>query len=181
MMRAALSSIHHSAFCNHHLNELHDLLFAENAAGALGVVVDALDALVRGFDVAGFEPVDDVGLTAHRAYLDLLAHAEESGGHARIDEVCEFRVALPETLDDSRRVYARGCAEGVATEDGIVERYRPAATLRRLVAVLAQSREVVVNPAHEFQVDEQLIHRRVADALADSESRAVNLIRAALN
>src|SRR5437868_2933343 len=129
MMRAALSSIHHSAFCNHHLNELHDLLFAENAAGALGMVVDALDALVGGFDVAGFEPVDDVRLAAHRADLDLLAHAEESGGHARIDEVCEFRVALAEALDDGGGVDARRRAEGVATEDGIVERDRPAARL----------------------------------------------------
>src|SRR2546430_10054277 len=116
MMRAVLSSIHHSAFCNHHLNELHDLLFAENAAGALGVVVDALDALVCGFDVAGFEPVDDVGLAAHRADLDLLAHAEEPGGHTRIDEVCEFRVALLEALDDRSGVHAPGGSEDVATE-----------------------------------------------------------------
>ena len=72
-------------------------------------------------------------------------------------------------------------AEGVAPEDGVVERYRPAATLGSLLAILAQARQVVVNPAHELQVDEQLIHRRVADALADAQGRAVNLIRAALD
>src|SRR3954471_12792516 len=103
------------------------------------------------------EPVDDVRLAAHRPDLNLLAHAEESGGHARVDEVCEFRVALSEALDDGRGVYARRGAEGVAAEDGIVERDSPAAAFGRLVAVLAQAREVVLYPAHELQVDEQLI------------------------
>src|SRR5918911_1513566 len=80
------------------LNQPHYLFFAQDPAGALGVVVDALDALVGGFEAAGFEPVDDVGFAAHRPDLDLLAHAEEAGGHARVDEVCEFVVALLKTL-----------------------------------------------------------------------------------
>src|SRR5919107_1715905 len=178
-MQAAFSSsfvIPHSS-----LNQLHHLFFAEHAAGALGAVVDALDALVRGFEAARFEPVDDVRFAAHRADLYLLAHAEEPGGHSRVDEVCEFRVALAEALNHRGGVDARRRAEGVAAEDGVVERDRPAAALRGLLAVLAQPREVVVNPAHELQVYEKLIHRRVADALADAQGRAVNLVGPALD
>src|SRR5687767_8454186 len=167
---------HHSS-----LNKLPHFLFAEDAAGALGVVVDALDALVGGVEAARFEPVDDVRLAAHRADLYLLAHAEEPRRDARVDEVGQLVAALAEALDDGRRVDAGRRAEGVAAEDGVVERYRPAAAFGRLLAVVAQAREVVVYPAQQPEVDEQLVHRRVADALADAERGAVDLVGAALD
>src|SRR5215212_11080161 len=98
---------YHSSLITHHssLNQLLHFLFAQDAARALGAVVDALDALVGGFEAARFEPVDDVRLAAHRADLDLLAHAEQPRGHARVDEVGQLVVALPEALDDGRRVH----------------------------------------------------------------------------
>src|SRR3954468_19068152 len=119
---------HPSPLIPHPLNKLLHFLFTQDAARALGPVVDALDAFVRGFETARFEPVDDVRLAAHRPDLYLLAHAEEARGHARVDEVCQFVVALSEALDDRRRMHARRGAEGVASEDRVVERDSPAAT-----------------------------------------------------
>jgi hypothetical protein len=80
-----------------------------------------------------------------------------------------------------RRVNARRRAECVAPEDRIVDGNRPAATRLRRAAVVAEFRQIVVDPVHQFEIDEQLIHRRIADAFADAERRAVNLIRPGLN
>src|SRR5260370_8756887 len=63
-----------------------------------------------------------------------------------------------------------------ATEHRIVQRNSPAASLGGFVAILAQARQVVFNPAQQLQVHQQLIHGCVADALAHAQRRAVNLI-----
>src|SRR5260370_827100 len=72
-------------------------------------------------------------------------------------------------------------AKRVATEHRIVQRNSPAASLGGFVAILAQARQVVFNPAQQLQVHQQLIHGCVADALAHAQRRAVNLICAAFD
>ena len=43
-----------------------------------------------------------------------------------------------------------------------------------------EARQIAVDPAEQLQVHEQLVHRRVADALADAERAGVHAVRAGL-
>ena len=74
---------------------------------------------------------------------------------------------------------ARGSAECVRTEHGVAWRNDDPARARGLLAVFLQLEQIVVNGAQEFQIDQYLIHRGIADALAgfkrEDEPRIVPL------
>src|SRR6266496_5302697 len=90
-------------------------------------------------------------------------------------------IALLIAFDHSGRVHAGCCAKRVAAKHRIVVRNCPTANLCSFLAVFAESRKVVVDPLHQFQVYKQLVHGSVAYSLTDAESRTVNLVSAALN
>ena len=71
--------------------------------------------------------------------------------------------------------------KSVAAENRIVVGNVPTASLRRGPTILAQPRQIILDPAHQFQVHQQLIHRRVAHPLANAKRGAVDLIGAALD
>src|SRR5262249_36845682 len=73
---------------------------------------------------------------------------------------------------------ACGGAEGIATKDGVVVRKGPAASVRGSTTILAQARKIVINPPHQFEIDQQLIERRIANALADSQGGTMDLVSA---
>ena len=50
--------------------------------------------------------------------------------------------------------------------------------LRDRRAVFVQARQVPIDPAEQLKVDEELVHRRVADALPDPERAGVHAVRA---
>src|SRR5215217_2767340 len=52
---------------------------------------------------------------------------------------------------------------------------------RRCLAVLTETREILIDPTEQFEIYKQLVQRRVADALAHSERGAMHLIGAGLN
>src|SRR4030095_9969260 len=122
------------------------------------------------------QPEDDVRLAAHRTNFDNLFQTKLSGRNARVNQVSKFRIAFSVTLDHRSRVDAGGGAKCVATEDRIIEGNGPVAGFSGLVAVFAQAHQVVLNPAQQLQIYQQLIHRGVADALSHPERRAMDLI-----
>ena len=69
---------------------------------------------------------------------------------------------------------AGGGAECVLADDRIVVGNRHAARFRHRLAICHQRREVAIDEAHHHQVDEQQLHRRVANALADPEGGGVH-------
>ncbi len=60
-------------------------------------------------------------------------------------------------------------AKRVAAKDRVIERDGPVTGFRGFFTVLAQTHQIVFDPAQKFQIDQQLIHRRVADALSHAE------------
>jgi len=56
----------------------------------------------------------------------------------------------------------------------------PGAGVGRDSAILTEAGQIILNPAHEFQVDQELIQRCIANALADPQGGAVDLIGATL-
>src|SRR5688572_15729452 len=143
--------------------------------------VNAIDErLVRRYP-ALLEPVNHVRLAAHRPDLDHLLEPKLARRHARVDDVSQTLIALLVTLDDRGRVYAGRSPKRVASKDGIVARHRPVAGPCGGFTVLAETREIVVDPTEQLEIHKQLIERRVADAFAHAERRAVNLIGATLD
>ena len=76
---------------------------------------------------------------------------------------------------------ARRGAERVFADHGIVRRNRNAGRSRNSLTVALELGQVLTIPrrdSHELQVDQHLIHLRVADALSDAERGRVHAIRA---
>ena len=91
-------------------------------------------------------------------------------------------VALLLGLDDRGRVHAGRGAERVAADERILRVDRHARRLRGRLAPQHELREVVIGQlAEQLEVEQDLIERRVADALADAERGAVDAIGAVLD
>src|SRR6202790_559995 len=93
-------------------------LLGQHARGLFGSVEDAIQSLVGGRDVVPREPVEHVGLAAHRADFHDLFEAERLPRDAAIDRVRQIAIAGAERLDDCGGVNARGRAERILAEDG---------------------------------------------------------------
>jgi len=148
----------------------------------LGVGDDLLHEFVARLDAARAEPKAHVGGAGHRADFDLLLAAEHPRGHARVDAIGQPLIALVLRFDDRGGVHARARAKRVRAHEGVVDRDGKVRRARDGLAVLEQLREVLLfEGAGELEVQEQQLHRGVADALADAEARPVNAIGAVLD
>ena len=85
-------------------------------------------------------------------------------------------VAPAERLDHGRGVHSGRGPEGIGPHHRVIDRDRHLAGARHELAVLTEPRQVVVDVAHQPQVDQQEVHGRVADPLADPERRAVHAV-----
>src|ERR1700681_791012 len=72
-------------------------------------------------------------------------------------------------------------AKRITAKDRVIERNGPMASLSSFVAVFTQADQIIFNPAQEFQINQQLIHRGVADSLSHAERRPMYLICASFN
>ncbi len=140
--------------------------FGEDAGGLLGGVEDAGDERVIGGDAVALEPEEHVGLAAHGADFDDLVEAEEMGRDAAVDGIGEGGVFFVIGLDDGGGVHAGGGAEGVAADDRVIRRDRGVRRFGDFFAIFLEAGEILIEQAHEAEVDEHEFHRRVADALA---------------
>src|SRR5579884_2719831 len=73
---------------------------------------------------------------------------------------------------------ARPGAVGIGPHNRIGARNLDAGHATGQIAVVSQDREVAVDPAVEFEIDQDLVHRCVPDALADSEGRSMEPVGA---
>src|SRR6266436_2097838 len=103
-----------------------------------------LDSVVRGNAVA-FQPEENVGFAAHRAYFDDLLETEKMRGHSTVDGVGKGRIVLVKGLDNGRRVNACGGAKRVAADYGIVGGNRGVGGLRNFFAILFQAGKVAID------------------------------------
>ncbi len=127
------------------------------------------------------QPEVDVRLPAHRADLDRLLHAKEPCRHAGVDAVRQLRIVLAIGLDDRRGVDAGSSAKSIVSHHRVILGDRNPRGPRHYLAVVLQLGEVLARPgldSEQFQVDQHLVHLRVADALADAASRSVHNLRA---
>src|SRR5262249_24690092 len=150
----------------------------QDGVSLLGMIKYALNKLGVGLDSASFQPEYDVGLAAHRPDLYLLFAAKHSGGYPGVDGIGQPLIALLECLDDGGRVNAGRRSEGVAPYDGIGDRDWDTGGAACSLAIAHQVGKVVVDVTHQLQVDQELVHRRVADALADTQRGPVEPVRA---
>jgi hypothetical protein len=147
----------------------------------LGALVDALDNLVVYWKAAMLQPEKNIGFPAHGADVDDLFQAEVVRGHSGIDGVRKFDVFFLIRFDDGSGVNAGRGAERVFADYRIVRRNRNAGGGGDSLAVLLEFGQVLPVPrrdAHELQVDEHLIHLRVAYAFSEAEGGRVHAIRA---
>ena len=143
--------------------------FTQNSGRLLRSIVDAIDPVLARFNAATFKPENHIGFAAHWTNLDDLLQTEQASRHARINQIGEFRIALAIALDHGRRVHARRGAESVFAKHRIIKWNRPTTSVSSFVAVLTQAAQVVIDPAEQLQIHQQLVHRRVADTLAHAE------------
>src|SRR5260370_10394208 len=117
----------------------------EGAGGLVGGVEDAIhDSVVRGNAVA-FQPEENVGFAAHRAYFDDLLETKKMRGHSTVDGVGKSRIVLAKRLDNSRRVNAGGGAKRVAADNGIGRGNRGVGGSGNFFAILFQAGEVALD------------------------------------
>ncbi len=76
------------------------------------------------------------------------------GRDTAVDRVGEGGGFFVIGLDDGGGVDARGGAEGVAADDGIIWRDRGVRCLRDFLAIFLEAREVLVEQAHQAEIDE---------------------------
>ncbi len=99
--------------------------------------------------------------------------------HARIHGIRQLGVILLERLNHCSGVDTGRRAKCVFTHHRIVRGNWDASPARDRIAVVFQPGQVLGVPglhAHEFQVDQKLVHLRVAHALARAQRTAVNAI-----
>ena len=162
-------------------NHGHDLVVREDLAPALRLREDGVDERLRRLDPLLFEPMVHVRRPRHVPDADLLLPPEHARRHARVDAVREPRVALRLRLNNGRRVHAGCRTERVAPHERVVDRHVPTERLRRCRAVLDEVRQVLMlEHPQELQVQQDELHRRVADAFTDSERRPVHPISTVL-
>src|SRR5439155_1574435 len=75
------------------------------------------------------------------------------------------------------RVHARSRPERVGAHRRVIGWDRDTAVLRDERCVLDERREISLDQSPELQVYEELIHRGIADALADAEGASMHAIR----
>src|SRR6185295_15412493 len=130
--------------------------------------VDAVDAILARFQSAFFEPVNNVGFATHWPNLDHLFQPKLSRWNTRVNNIGESLIAFLVTLNDGGCVNARRRSKCIASENRIVQRNSPTTGARGCLAILTETRKIVVDPTEQLEIHEQLIERRVADALTDS-------------
>ncbi len=102
-------------------------------------------------------------------------------GDSGIDAVCQFNIFFLVSLDNGRGVNAGRSAKRVFAHDWIVRRNRNTRGDGNFFAIFFQFGQVLLVPGrntHQLQVDQHLIHLRVADTLSDAEGGGMDTIRA---
>ena len=155
-----------------------DFILGQHAVGCLGLCKDPLHGAFVGREAAPLEPEHDIRFAGHRADFDLLLAPDDARRDAGVHRVHQVAIVLAKGFDDRGRVNAGGSSKGVPADDRIIRRDRHAGRVRNNAAVLADRRQITFEVSHQHQVDEQGIHRRVADALADADRGAVQARRA---
>ena len=69
-------------------------------------------------------------------------------------------------------------AKRVASDRRIIRRNRHAGRRAHALTVPGERTEIVVDPAQQLEIHQQLVHRGIADPLADSDSAAMHARRA---
>src|ERR1035441_3626861 len=155
------------------LHALQDFGFAQRVVARLGALEDALDYLIVHRKTTALQPEKNIRFSAHRADVDDLFEAEVVRGHAGIHGVREFNIFLLVGLHEGSGVNAGGSAERVLTNYGIVRRNRNAGGGGDGLTISLEFGQVLPIPrrdAHELQVDQHLVHLRVADAFSKAEN-----------
>ena len=118
--------------------------------------------VVAGFPPALLKPVDDVRTPRHVADANALLKPEVTRGNAAIDTVSKPMVALAHGLDDRGGVDACAGLERIVSEDRVVAWEGHACVGVGFVHVFPKKRQVVVDGAHELEVDQRLVQGGVA-------------------
>ena len=135
----------------------------------LRALVDALNDLVVGGQSAMLQPEKNIGFPAHRPDVDNLLQPKVVRRDSGINGIRKLNIFFLIRLDHSRGVNASRCAESILSNHRIIRRYRDASRHRNKLAIALQLRQILPIPGrdtHELQVDQHLIHLRVADPLA---------------
>src|SRR5215510_1285057 len=103
------------------------------------------------------------------------------GWHTGVNGIRQLGLTLLESFNDRSSVYAGRSAESVGTENRITRRNGHMTSARCGLAIILQLDQVVIDRSKELQVDQHLIHRRISNALTNSECAPVNYICSGLN
>ena len=139
-----------------------NLLIEHVSLLALGHFEQMGHQVILGFNSFLFQPPDDVGTTGHVTDSDDLLQAKITGWDTGINAVSEPVVTFPHGFDDGRGVDTGPGFERILAEDGIVSGEGNFDVFVRLLHVRVQHGQIVVNHAHQFQVDQGLVERSVA-------------------
>src|ERR1700733_10507431 len=149
------------------LHALHNLSFAKRMIARLGALIDALDNLVVRGQPAMFQPEKHIRFSAHWANIDNLLEAKVMRRHAGIHRVRQLNILLLISLNHRRGMNARRRAQRILAHHRIVRRNRHASRDRHGLTILLEFRQILLIPrrnAHQLEIDQHLIHRRVSDA-----------------
>lgn len=153
------------------------LLITQQMVGSFRRREHAFDQRFVGSVVAMLlQPPDHVGFSAHRTHGDTLLLAEVRSRYAGIHAVRQPWIAFAHGFDHGGGMHARAGQESVVAKDGVVVRDGHAQMLGASAHVVAEATQVAVDPAQQFEVGEQQIHRRVAGTFADAQGRTVHFI-----
>ncbi|KPK05894.1 MAG: hypothetical protein AMS20_05515 [Gemmatimonas sp. SG8_28] len=158
----------------HRPDGLDDLLFGQEPLGFLGLREHGVDRVLIGRQPSRSEEEQHVRGAGHVADLDLLLASHPAGRDPRVDPIGEPRRPFAFGLDDGGRMHTGGRAERVATDDRRVDRDRDADGGGNGFDVVRQGGEIVVPPAEQSEVHQELLHRCIAHALTNAQGGAVH-------
>src|SRR5438270_3434669 len=96
------------------------------------------------------------------------------GRNSAVDRVRESGVLFVIGLDDGGRMNAGGGAESVTADYGIVGRDGGMGGFGNLFAIFLQPGKILLDKAHQAQIDEHKLHWGVADAFAEGIGGSVD-------
>ena len=102
---------------------------------------------------------------------------EIAGRNAGINTICEPIVALSHGLDDGGCVNAGAGLKGVLSKDRVVSWQRDFDVFVGLLHVGVKQREIVVDDAHQLEIDQRLVERCIACTFTHAEGCTVNDVR----
>ena len=99
--------------------------------------------------------------------------------HARVNRVGQFDVIFLERLDHCRCMHPGRRAKRILAHHRIVRWNRHASSPRHCLTILLQFGEILPIPrhnAHQLEIDQHLVHLRIAHAFANADGASVNAI-----